>query len=760
MKILRFTSPILKQEKPTKAVLLAAIAMLLSQTASPVLAQGEERLALEEITVTARKREESLQDVPIAITAVTETQLDERGVAELIDLTKSVPNFTFNGNGSTLSALGIRGIVAATRNIGFESGMGVYVDQVYVGRPSAFNQNLDDIQQVEVLRGPQGTLFGRNTIGGAVNITTKTPSNELESKVKLTAGNYNRFNASGFISGPIVEDKVYAKASLYSMQRDGFVDNAFDNSKLSNEDRIGYRASLRFTPTENLDITVSADDMEERTDRAFSQWTATDITSAVYGLYNVVLAENPATALEPNLTSQDFRPAENRDLSGQSVKAILDLESGARLVSITSQRDADFLLIADDDAVPAYLSHTTFNDKSELFTQELRWESATNDSYDYLFGIFYQDSDASASRSTLIGTPPPLQGAGNLNGAGFEYGADGCICSESTVETESFAVFVSGNYRFTEELSLALGLRYTDEEKSLVFDQTNTAFTGHPDISAQPSIDDSGVSGNISLSYATDNVSYYASVGKGFKSGGFNPDIVPNDQIGFDEETVLSYEIGAKSTLADGRVGLNAALFFTDYQDQQVQRLGSSSSGGTGFQISNADSEITGAELEITAAATERLELGLSLGLMDTEYTDFDECSTTEDNAVIDGQLVQIDCAGNRLSYVPDLTYNLSAKYVLPLEFADLIIRGEYSYKDDVYSEPGNFARTYVSDTDTINLRLSLLGASGKWEVSAWGKNIGDNEDEEFSWYIPAFQSAYSSYSIGSEYGIDLVYNF
>ena len=761
MTLFRFTSPIFKQAKLTKAMLLAGSGMLLSQIASPVLAQAEERLTLEEVTVTARKREESLQDVPIAITAVTETQLDERGVAELIDLTKSVPNFTFNGNGSTLSAIGIRGIVAATRNIGFESGMGVYVDQVYVGRPSAFNQNLDDIQQVEVLRGPQGTLFGRNTIGGAVNITTKTPGNELESKVKLTAGNYNRLNASGYISGPIVEDKVYAKASLYSMQRDGFVDNAFDNSKLSNEDRIGYRVSLRFTPTENLDITVSADDMEERTARAFTQWTGTDITSPVYGLYNVALAENPATALVPNLTSQDFRPAENRDLSGQSVKAILELESGARIVSITSQRDTDFLLIADDDAIPAYLSHTTFNDESDLFTQELRWESATDDSYDYLFGIFYQDSDASASRSTLIATPPPIQGiSGFTNGAGFEVGAEGCICSESTVETESFAAFVSGNYRFTERLSLALGLRYTEEEKSLVFDQTNTAFTGHPNISARPSIDDSGVSGNISLSYATENVSYYASVGRGFKSGGFNPDIVPNDEIGFDEETVISYEIGAKSTLADGRVGLNAALFFTDYHDQQVQRLGSSSSGGTGFQISNADSEITGAELEITALATERLELGLSLGLMDTEYTDFDECSTTANNSVIDGQLIQIDCAGNKLSYVPDLTYNLSAKYVLPLESADLIIRGEYSYKDDVYSEPGNFERTHVSDTDTINLRLSLLGAGGKWEVSAWGKNIGNNEDEQFSWYIPAFQSAYSSYSIGSEYGVDLVYKF
>ena len=754
-------SPHAEKHRTGKAVTLVTVALLLSmQTPGTALAEeGKEAGLLEEIVVTARKREESLQDVPIAITAVTESGLTEKGVAEIIDLTQTVANFTFNGNGSALSAIGIRGIVAATRNIGFESGIGVYIDQVYVGRPSAFNQNLDDIQQVEVLRGPQGTLFGRNTIGGAVNITTKTPGNELEGKVKITGGNLNRFNASGFVSGPIVEDKVYGKVSLYSIRRDGFIDNAYDNSKLSDEDRKGYRASLRFTPTENLAITLSADDMEESTNRMFTQYTATDATSPLFGLYNLVLAGDPSTALAPNRTSQNFRPAENRDLSGQSLRAVWDFESGARLVSITSQRDTDFLLIADDDASPLFLSHTSFADDSELFTQELRWESAANETYDYLFGLYYQDSDASANRSTRIGTPLPLVGI--TNGAGFVVGAEGCICSRSSVVSESFAVFASGNYRFSEQWSMALGLRYTEEEKSLVFDQTNTAFTMHPNINTRPGIDDSGISGNLSLSYAMENITYFASIGRGFKSGGFNPDIVPNDQISFDEESVWSYELGVKSIVAGGRVRLNASAFFTDYQDQQVQRLGSSPIGGTGFQISNADSEITGAELEITALPAENLELGLSLGLMDTEYTGFDKCSTTEDNATdAMGALIQLDCAGNKLSYVPDISYSFSAKYTLPLGFADLIARAEYNYKDEVHSEPGNFDRTFVDGYDRINLRLSLIGESGAWEVSAWGKNIGDDENEQFSWYIPSFQTVYSSYSIGIEYGVDLIFNF
>lgn len=744
----------------SKMAAAAMFTLLSTQTPTALLAQEGARTGLlEEIVVTARKREESLQDVPISITAVTDSQLDEKGASEIIDLTKTVPNFTFNGNGSTLSAIGIRGIIAATRNIGFESGIGVYIDQVYVGRPAAFNQNLDDIQQVEVLRGPQGTLFGRNTIGGAVNITTKTPGDELNGKIKLSAGNFSRFNASGYLSGPIIKDSFYAKASLYSIQRDGFVVNAFDNSKLSDEDRAGYRISLRFMPGDYFDITLSVDDMKERTDRMFTQWTQTDTSSPVFGLYNFALAGNPAVARIPNLTSQDFRPLENRDLSGQSLKVVWNPSSGARLVSITSSRDTDFLLIADDDTSPAFLSHTTFNDTSQLFTQELRWESAASDTYDYLLGFYYQNSDAAARRSTRVGTPPPLLGI--TNGAGFVVGTEGCVCSRSSVESESYAVFASGNYRFSGNWSLALGLRYTSEEKSLSFRQTNTSFTRHPNIDTHPGIDDSGLSGNLSATYATDSVTYFLSVARGFKSGGFNPDIVPNDQISFDEERVWSYEAGLKSILADGRARLNASIFFTDYQDQQVQRLGSSPIGGTGFQISNADSEIQGAEFEVTALPSDHLELGLSLGLISTEYTAFSECSTTPDNARdADGRLIQLDCAGNELSYVPKLTYSFSAKYTLPMGFANLIARAEYNYKDDVYSEPGNFQRTFVDDYDNLNMRLSLLAKNDSWEVSAWGKNIDNDENEQFSWYVPAFGTAYSSYSIGSEYGVEFIYRF
>ncbi len=722
--------------------------------------EGAKRYQLEEIVVTARKREESLQDVPSSITAITESQLDERGNVELVDLARSVPNLTFNGNGSTLSAIGIRGIVAATRNIGFESGIGVYVDQVYVGRPAGFNQNLDDIQQVEVLRGPQGTLFGRNTIGGAINITTKTPGDEIEGKIKLTAGDFSRFNASGYISGPIAKDKVYGKLSVYSITRDGFVDNIVDGSTLSDEDRQGYRASLRFTPTDNLEIAISADDMEERTNRMFTQFTSFDVTSPLAGLYLGPLGGNPALAATPNLTGQDFTPVEDRDVSGQSLRATLELESGANLVSISSIRETDFLLLADDDTTPIFLSHTTFDDRSELFTQELRWESPVGDTFDYLFGFYYQDSDASASRSTLITTPPGLPFT--VNGAGFTFGPVGCICSESSVESESWAVFGSLNYRFTERVSLAVGLRFTDEDKSLNFNQENTAFTGHPNINTQPSISDSGLSGNVSLSYATDNVTYYGSIGRGFKSGGFNPDIVPNSDITFSEELVWTYELGLKSILADGAVRINGAVFFTDYQDQQVQRLGSSPIGGTGFQISNADSEITGAEVELSALPTENLELGLGIGLLDHEYTSFADCSTTADNAIdpVTGQLVQLDCTGNKLSYVPDVSYSASVKYVVPLGFADLVSRVEFSYKDEVFSEPGNFDRTFVPDQDNIDLRIGLVAEDGSWELSAWGKNLGDNEDEQFSWYIPAFQTSYSSYSIGRQYGVDFIYGF
>lgn len=726
---------------------------------------------IDTIVITARKRSESLQEVPIAVTAVTEAQLDRTGSTEIVDLANSVPNFTFNGSGNTLAATGIRGIVAATRNIGFESGMGVYIDEVYVGRPSAFNQNLDDVQQVEVLRGPQGTLYGRNTIAGAINITTKEPTNELEGRLKATVGDRERFNVSGFVSGPIIEDVLRAKLSLYSVQREGYVENAFDDSLLNDEDRQGYRASLYFTPTENLEFVLSADDMRERTNRTFTVFRQTDVTSPLAGLYNVVLADDPCCQGVPNLTSQDGDPREDRDLSGQSLRATYELDSGYSIISISSFRQTDFEIVADDDATPLPTSLSTFADESDLFTQELRIESPADRRFSYVAGLYYQDTESSASRQTAIATPAPFSGIPNFtNGAGFPItDADGniiepigAISSSASVEAESYAVFGSLDFDLTDQLTTTFGLRYTSEEKSLDFVQTNTSFTGQPNVVATPSIDDEGVSGNLSLAYQlNDQVNVYGSFARGFKSGGFNPDIVPNDDIAFGEETVDTFEIGVKSQLLDNRLRLNSAVFFSDYKDQQVQRLGTSPVGGTGFQITNADSEILGFELEATAILFENLQIGGSLGLLDHEYTEFADCSATEDNQLDEnGQFILLDCTGNELSYVPDVTYSINGEYTIPANIGDFFVRAEYNFKGEHFSEPGNFERTAIPDADITNVRIGFSDRGGRFELAAFGRNVADNENLQFSWYIPAFQTSYQSFGIGSEYGVDLIVNF
>ena len=754
----------------TKTKLLLATAMnvtVMVSLSTPANAQ------IDEIVVTARKRVENAQQVPIAITAVTEAQLDKIGSTDVVDLTNSVPNFAHNGSGNVLSAVGIRGIVAATRNIGFESGMGVYVDEIYVGRPSAFNQNLDDVQQVEVLRGPQGTLFGRNTVAGALNITTKKPTNELDGKVKVTLGDRGRVNLSGFVSGPIVKDTVYAKVSAYSVKRNGYVENEFDGVKLNNEDRKGYRASLMFTPNDNLEIVLSADNLTEETNRAFTVFRQSDSTSPLFGLYNGLFANNAccSSTRGPNVTNQNAGPVENRDLSGQSLRAAYELESGHSLISLTSRRDTDFFLIADDDTTPLTLSHSTFGDQSELFTQEFRVESPATDLLDYVVGVYYQNTDSSSSRMTEITTPGAFNGVPNVtNGAGRAITdaagnivtAVGAITSAASVDAESYAVFGSMNYQLSDPLKLTVGLRYTSEEKSLDFMQMNTSFTGAPDVTAMPEIEDSGLSGNVSLAYAVnEDVNIYVSAARGFKSGGFNPDIVPNDDISFGEEVVNTFEAGLKSSFMDNKVRLNAAAFFTDYKDQQVQRLGTSPTGGTGFQITNADSEILGAEFELTVNPIENLILNASLGLLDHEYTDFDDCSATEDNQQSSpGQFVLINCDGNKLSYVPDVTYAVSAEYSVPFTYGELYGRIAHNFKDSQFSEPGNFARTAVPDSKRTDLRVGFRDKNDRFELAAWGKNIGDREDLQFSWYIPAFQTSYQSYGIGSEYGVDFIVNF
>lgn len=738
----------------------------ISNASEEALLAGAGSRALEEVVVTARKREESLQDIPIAVTALSESELIRKGVTGVVDLSKSVPNFTVESQGS-VGGMGMRGIVNITRNIGFESGMGVYVDEVYVGRPAAFNKNLVDIAQVEVLRGPQGTLFGRNTIAGAVNITTKKPGDDVEGNIRTTFANYDSSRLSAAVSGPIVENTLYGRLSvLLDNRNDDYIEN-HSGQDLGSVKEQGFRGKLRWVPRDDFEIGLNVE--STTTEGSANVFELTDIGPTAPPGFSVPTPE----MRQPNVTQQDFIPKDDKDIRSVSLRGVWDISNDLSLISVTAYNEVDFEVLSDNDSRGTSLSHSSFNDESTQFSQEFRLQGVLSDRWDYTAGLFYLDQKASAERGSTATAPMnpvtgepltraqvgpffPLFLVGETNNANNAVLPIGTISSSADVSTEALALFASSDFDLSENLTLNTGLRYTKEKKSLDFYQDNTSFTLHPSIASRPDIDEGAWSGNISLTYILDETTLYGSISRGYKSGGFNPDILPSgDEIEFDSEAVWSYEAGVKADLAGGRARLNAAVFFTDYDDLQVQRL-AYTPVGPGFAITNADqAEIWGVELEAILIPVNGLTVNASIGYNDPIYKDFKNCASGP------GGSGAIDCDGNQLNNAPKLDVGASVQYLFSIgDPGEMYVRADWSYRGEVFIEPTNTERTRVDSRELLDARAGFYSGDQAWEIAIWGKNLADKQYAYTAFYIPSFDITNRLFDIGRTYGIDIFYNF
>ncbi|HVW69602.1 MAG TPA: TonB-dependent receptor plug domain-containing protein, partial [Steroidobacteraceae bacterium] len=382
---------------------LLLVDLLIAQAALAQAPPGD--AGLEEIVVTARKRSENAQDVPIAVTTVSETKLRELGANTMAELVAHVPNFDWDPVGlNSLSSWGLRGIVDQSRNAGQESGLGFYVDGVYVGRPASFNAALDDIEQIEVLRGPQGSLYGRNTIAGAVNITTRKPTNDLQYSADINVGNYDRRDGSVAISGPLIPGVLTAKLSAFSQENDGYIRNIADGRSLMNENRAGGRGALYWTPTDNLEVQLAADASHEDHRTAFGLAADPQLAAAVPNWYF-------PDRFTTNQNDPDF---EKIDAGGGSLTVNYTLPAGLLLTSITADRINNFNLDNDDDAGPITLTHSHFIDKSDMFSQELRLTSPQGGTLDYVAGLYYMNETVRSNRHTAV-VPAPAEDVGILD---------------------------------------------------------------------------------------------------------------------------------------------------------------------------------------------------------------------------------------------------------------------------------------------------------------------------------------------------------
>jgi len=684
----------------------------------PVAAQQADGPTIEEIVVTAQKREQSLQDVPIAITAFGEGDLERLNAYRLSDLQYSTPNLTISPQNRSNLRVGLRGVSDFSRNPGYDNRVSVYVDGVYVGRSAASNQAALDIERVEVLRGPQGTLFGKNTVAGAINLTTSKPQGEFASFVELEAGNDSLYAVTGMLNGALVEDKLFAKAVINTTQRDGYVTNLFNGEDLNGLDDTGGRLQLRWLG-EATEVNFAIESM--KSDALFHGREAVPDPAAP-AIYEV---------------NFDVESLQEIDLFGASVTVDHEFANGYTLTSISGYRDTEFQNQADEDYAPLDISSSAIGEQSDHFSQEFRLASPADERYDYVVGLYYFDQTNDSTTSARGGALFPVPNS--------------AVTVPATVDVNSWAVFFHGSYQLTDKLQLTGGLRYTYEEKEVDFTITDTTglFTNG---SFQDDRDADDLSPKIGLNYfLNDEVMFYGSYSKGFKSGGWNVDFLRTfEQIAFDDEEVDSYEAGVKSTLGDGRLRLNAAVYRMEYTDFQVFQFVPLSTGGTILTLTNAG-EVTsqGLELDANWALSNAFTLWANFGYTDAEFDSFK-----------DGGGPGVDYDDNKLPDAPETTYGLGIEGRFPVgPGGELVAQLDYSYRDDFFTNPNNEPVNEVDSYTLWNGRVGYESLDGTWSVYAWGRNLADSDDEIYK-SVAFLGINRAVYQEPRMYGVTFRYNF
>lgn len=715
----------------------------------------------EVVIVTATKRAEDLQDVPISMSAFGAAEIEDTGSQNLQDLASSIPNLVYpssrEGGGADIS---IRGVFqqAQPLQIGFDNGYGVYLDGVYMGKHFSVNQDLGEIERVEVLRGPQGTLFGKNTIAGALNIVSKRPRNGFEGRVSADYGNYDLKRLRASVNVPIIDDLLAVRVAMAGTKRDGYVRNETLGVDLANIDDVNGRILVGFTPTDSTGVYLSLDHRHsvsrhyeaENADIGAVNYTADDVPFTVY---------------------RDFIDRNDLKTFGSSLTVEHELDNGFAFTSITGFRDDRINAPRDVDGSDfGGYNRVEMVVSQELFTQELRVASPDYDRFDFVAGLYYfnQANKRNETAEVLATWRPTIAGFAN-----FIY----------DVDVESYAAFFHSNYRFTDDLTLFGGLRYTDETKELEALQTSNPAAILPAFGVPPGqavipedIQDSDLSYTAGLRYEfSDDLMVYGSVSTGYKSGAFNvggniTTAILANELTVDPESVTSYELGAKSVLLNGMVQLNGALFMLNYDDLQV-RVFDPTVGAIGSNVlKNAASvESSGFEMELSVWPTDALSLALGVGYVDSTYKSFPGVPLQRpagsygdaNDGAIDRRT---DATGNQVPLAPKWTVNAAIGYDLPLpNDGAWRTRLDYNYRSERFGADGstNDPEDLLPAYSLLNLRTGYEAPDGRFGVYLWGKNLTDETQLDETRFIQFITGRLQQrYIEPRTYGITLEYNF
>jgi iron complex outermembrane receptor protein len=701
-----------------------SLALFLSVYASSPLAQTN---ALEEVVVTATKRAQSLQDVPMAVNAFNADTIETAGINDASDLAILTPALNINVNTNPFAArMVIRGVGTAQTDPALEPSVGLFIDGIYLGRTGLGMSDLTDIERIEVLQGPQGTLYGKNTNAGAISVITKKPSFEKsEGYIEASVGNYSMNKLTASISGPLTQNLAYRLSGNIN-QRDGYYDNSA-GVDFNDADDWNIQGKLQWEPTESLSILLSGSRVERDTTCCGAD--AVQDESVNNELVAQGLSPDSNDPYDYNVQSNaDNRFAMESDLLSMTI----DYDTGwGAIKSITAWNDYSYRVDQDPDRSELDIL-TLSNDKysGDSFSQELRFTASPNDNVDYMLGVFYLEQNTKRGGDEpfvfigddiiTIGSQQDLPFPLPFN---FLVQPGDSLTVDMDQDAETIAFFGQGTWHIGDQWHITGGLRWSDEEKkSDLFSQTySTAFSYQ--ILGASFLDSVSTPIDATLERSSDNVDWmlraaldigddsmvYASAGTGTKSGGFQTVNGAADDREFDDEDTTTYELGVKSTLLDARLRINAAAFYSEIENFQAQRQLET---GIGTYVSNESKvETSGVDLQVEAAPMPNLVLSAGLLYMHKyEITDGPE-------------------KGADLPFTAEFSGTLAATLVFPLGDGGVYWRTDYSYMDDHVTNVASAAQLRDADYDNRNLVNSKLGwRNDSWNVSIWGKNLTDDK--------------------------------
>ncbi len=692
---------------------LAALAMPALAQDAPASGTG----ALDEVMVTAQRREQGIQTVPVAVTAIDPATIERRQVVDSKALVYNVPNLTGNSNvgQATANSFFMRGIGTTENLATADTSVGLYLDDVYIARQGANNFNLADVERIEVLRGPQGTLYGRNTNGGAIKIVTKKPGPDTEGSLRASYGNHDRWDLR--LSGnTALTDTLYARANFLTQQGDGYLRNSTLGKDVNDLDYMGGRIALRQIASEAVEINLALDYSRDVTNGNYTSDIAGVLRPSTGDVRNVV------SGLEARGEAKTWGGALHVDWS---------MSDSLQFKSITGYRSTDQDLNMDLSDQPVPLYNLLQLQESEQLSQEFQLSGELTERLNFVTGVYYFDESSDVLISDRVrATPVAVQNQWN---------------KDYTVDVESYAVFGQVEYDIGPVTLIAAG-RYTWEDRGFTVVQTSTlpgplfnyttadlvalGALGQPiDVDREFSKFTPKLGVNWQV---TDNLFAYASFTEGFRSGGWTGRALRSDQfVNVDPENVESWEVGLKATLLDGRIRWNTSLFTMDYTD-----LFNTLTVAGVYTVATADAVIEGAETEFTLRATPWLDLFVNLGYLDTKYEGDKPVNLADE-----------------LQRAPQMQAKAGFSVDHPIASGSLLVNADVVYTDNYLVTPANLAITApllppgvdtTGDFTLVNASVGYRWNDAKYEVIASCTNCFDENYFEGGTYIGAYAAVWS----------------